>query len=267
MAVHASIARVKAIVFCDHFLYGAGAMARTFQRIVYCVNNAVNSGRLLNLSLDRQRSRRGFTLVELLVVLAVIAILAALLLPALAQAKEKARQSSCINSVRQQTFAVFMYADDHDNILPPSAYNDANGNEVDWPTVLDPYLNYVAKVHLCPTDLYSQVNSYGLNELAFVDLTDPNPTGPRRLADFVSVTTTIMQGDIGTEDNLVTARPDTLKMTAPGGVINDDEDARPSTRHSGRCDLGFMDGHEEHLYLAQFYLNQTPTNKWFAPSP
>jgi hypothetical protein len=41
-----------------------------------------------------------------------------------------------------------------------------------------------------------------------------------------------MQGDIGTEDDFVTPRPDTLKLTAPGATLNDDEDARPSTRHS-----------------------------------
>jgi prepilin-type N-terminal cleavage/methylation domain-containing protein/prepilin-type processing-associated H-X9-DG protein len=242
-------------------------MARTFMEISGGGTDASNRGGSPIISIDQTSLSRGFTLIELLVVLAVIALLAALLLPALARAREKGRQASCINSVRQQAFAIFMYADDHGNILPPTAYDDANGNEIDWPTMLDPYINYVAKVHLCPTDRYSQGNSYGLNELAFVDLTDPNPAGPTRLSDFGSVSTTVMQGDIGTEDDLVTARPDTLKMTAPGGDLNDDEDARPSTRHTGRCDLGFMDGHEEQLYLAQFYLNQTPTNKWFAPSP
>lgn len=214
--------------------------------------------------INRKR-RAGFTLIELLVVIALIAILAALLLPALAKAKEKGRQTSCINSVHQQTFAIIMYADDHDGVLPPTAYENAQGNEIDWPEELDPYLNFVAKIHICPTDQKSQVNSYGLNELAFVDLTDDNPPPPTHLADYHSPSTTIMQGDIGTEDDFIVQRPDTLKLVAPGSDLNDDKDARPSSRHSGQCDLGFMDSHGEHLRLGQFYTNQVPTNKWFMP--
>src|SRR5262249_41633751 len=149
--------------------------------------------------------------------------------------------------------------------LPPTAFNDSNGNEIDWPSELDPYLNHVAKIHLCPTDQKSQVNSYGLNELAFVDLTDDNPPPEKHLAEFLSPSTSIMQGDIGTEDDFITQRPDTLKLVAPGSDLNDDKDARPSTRHSDQCDLGFMDGHGEHLRLKQFYTNQNPTNKWFLP--
>lgn len=208
---------------------------------------------------------RGFTLIELLVVIAIIGILAALLLPALARATEKGRQTSCINSVRQQTLAVLMYAEDHADILPPTAYNNAVGAEVDWPALLDPYLKNAWKIHLCPTDRNSQLNSYGLNEQVFVDLTDPDPPLPTRAASVRSPTLTIMQGDIGTEDDFRTPRPDTMKLTAPGSVLNDNKDARPSTRHSGRCDLGFMDGHGEHLVLKQFYTSQNPTNKWFTP--
>jgi type II secretory pathway pseudopilin PulG len=204
-------------------------------------------------------------LIELLVVIAIIAILAALLMPALASAKEKGRQSACINNVRQQTLAVLMYADENSDFLPPTAYNDANGEEVDWPSLLDPYLHYVAKIHFCPSDRSSKTNSYGLNELTFVDLTDPDPPPATRLAAFHSTSTTIMQGDIGTEDDFVTPRPDTLKLTAPGSDLNDDEDARPSTRHAKRCDLGFMDGHGEHLLLRQFYTNQIPVDQWFMP--
>ena len=215
--------------------------------------------------LQQRTGARGFTLIELLVVIAIIAVLAGLLLPALARAKEKGRQTSCINSVRQQTLAVIMYADDHTGVLPPTAYNDAASNEIDWPTLLDPYLSHSTKIHLCPSDQKSQNNSYGLNELAFVDLTDPSPAPPMRLASFLSPSTSIMQGDIGTEDDFQTPRPDTLKLVAPGSDLNDDKDARPSTRHTGQCDLGFMDGHGEQSPLKKFYLGQSPTNRWFMP--
>ena len=209
-------------------------------------------------------NRHGFTLIELLVVIAIIAILAAILLPVLASAKKRGQQTACVNNSRQQALAVFMYAADDGDILPPVAYDDANGNEIDWPALLDPYLKS-PQIHLCPNDTFSRTNSYGLNELGFVDLTDPGVTTPNRLARFHAPTTTVMLGDIGTEDDLVTPRPDTLKMIAPGSVINDDQDARPSTRHNNRCDLGFMDGHAEPMRLAQFYTGQNPTNAWFAP--
>jgi type II secretory pathway pseudopilin PulG len=204
-------------------------------------------------------------LIELLVVIAIIAILAAMLLPALARAKEKGRQTACINSVHQQTSAVLMYAEDNGGVLPATAYNDANGNEVDWPVVLDPYLNYCAGIHICPTDQKSQTNSYGLNELVFVDLTDPSPPAPTRVTSVRTPSICVLQGDLGTEDDFVTPRPDTLKLVAPASPLNDDKDARPSTRHTARCDLGFFDGHGEHWKLQQFYTSQTPTNKWFMP--
>ena len=63
-------------------------------------------------------TRRGFTLIELLVVIAIIAILAAILFPVFAKAREKARQTSCLNNVKQLTLAMMQYAQDHDERWP-----------------------------------------------------------------------------------------------------------------------------------------------------
>jgi prepilin-type N-terminal cleavage/methylation domain-containing protein/prepilin-type processing-associated H-X9-DG protein len=66
----------------------------------------------------RQRVHAGFTLIELLVVIAIIAILAAILFPVFAKAREKARQTSCLNNQKQIALAITMYAQDHEELLP-----------------------------------------------------------------------------------------------------------------------------------------------------
>ena len=65
-------------------------------------------------------SRRGFTLIELLVVIAIIAILAAILFPVFARAREKARQTSCLSNVKELGLAALMYAQDYDERFPRS---------------------------------------------------------------------------------------------------------------------------------------------------
>ncbi len=75
-----------------------------------------------------KRMRSGFTLIELLVVIAIIAILAAILFPVFAQAREAARKSSCQSNLKQVGNAVLMYTQDYDEVMPFNPWDGASGN-------------------------------------------------------------------------------------------------------------------------------------------
>jgi prepilin-type N-terminal cleavage/methylation domain-containing protein len=85
----------------------------------------------------------GFTLIELLVVVAIIAILAAILMPVFAQAREKGRQTYCLSNLRQMGAAMMMYAEDNDGFYPPvigRADRRPVGFNSSWMSFLGPYL-------------------------------------------------------------------------------------------------------------------------------
>jgi prepilin-type N-terminal cleavage/methylation domain-containing protein len=96
---------------------------------------------------NTRSSYAGFTLIELLVVIAIIAILAAILFPVFAKAREKARQTTCLNNQKQLATALLMYAQDHEEVLPSA--------ETVWGDVaLD------KKVLICPTKGAKTANGY-----------------------------------------------------------------------------------------------------------
>ncbi len=97
--------------------------------------------------------RTGFTLIELLVVIAIIAILAAILFPVFAKAREKARQSSCGSNTKQIGLAWRMYAQDYDEkgvLVSMGAGTAAPGNGIWWMIVLQPYLKNI-QILVCPS--------------------------------------------------------------------------------------------------------------------
>lgn len=100
-------------------------------------------------------ARRAFTLIELLVVIAIIAILASMLLPALAKAKESGKRIACVNNLRQLGLSMQMYVDDHEGLQPQRTINLPGGS---WPNALLDYYRDT-KVLACPTDLNPQSNS------------------------------------------------------------------------------------------------------------
>ncbi len=124
---------------------------------------------------------RGFTLIELLVVIAIIAILAAILFPVFARAREKARQTSCLSNMKQLMLGALMYSQDYDEVMLPvyvdcgaGSYTLPNGGShggaMLWPTCLYPYVKNI-QIFVCPSDSYkwdggySGSASYGINGL------------------------------------------------------------------------------------------------------
>ena len=98
------------------------------------------------------KKKSGFTLIELLVVIAIIAILAAILFPVFAKAREKARQTTCASNMKNLGTAIMMYAQDYDELYP-FAYLDTTykgGAFTDWYGNLQPYVKNT-QVYLCPS--------------------------------------------------------------------------------------------------------------------
>jgi prepilin-type N-terminal cleavage/methylation domain-containing protein len=97
--------------------------------------------------------RRGFTLIELLVVIAIIAILAAILFPVFAQAREAARKTSCLSNTKQFGTAVMMYVQDYDELYPLSIYPEFSSGSMRAFSVFDAVLPYAKNVQImqCPS--------------------------------------------------------------------------------------------------------------------
>ncbi|MCS7254894.1 MAG: DUF1559 domain-containing protein [Armatimonadota bacterium] len=98
------------------------------------------------------RGRYSFTLIELLVVIAIIAILAAILFPVFAKAREKARQSSCMSNLKQIGAGIHMYVVDYDERMVPRSMRYGTGSkQCNWQQLIFPYTKNV-QIYACPSN-------------------------------------------------------------------------------------------------------------------
>jgi prepilin-type N-terminal cleavage/methylation domain-containing protein/prepilin-type processing-associated H-X9-DG protein len=207
----------------------------------------------------RKRHGRGFTLIELLVVIAIIAILAAILFPVFAQARERARQISCINNLNQLGKASMQYLQDNDETYV-AWFGSSLASGKGWSESLMPYVK-TDSVFVCPsdyidrTDPKAKVRSYTMNG----DWYSPDCrglatwTGGFTESDVVSTSGTLLFVDrwhplnvLGSQNVSVSASEIHLRKNNGDYGLND---------HLKGTNACFADGHGK-------WIKQTTANMW-----
>jgi prepilin-type N-terminal cleavage/methylation domain-containing protein/prepilin-type processing-associated H-X9-DG protein len=220
-------------------------------------------------TIAQSRTRRGFTLIELLVVIAIIAILAAILFPVFAKAREKARQITCASNLKQIGLGILQYYQDYDETFPSVTNNNtAPVTPAGWADEIQPYLKSVAVLH-CPddptpqsTNPYAEPYSGNYGNTAYTSyfynwqvgtVNYSYSTGGIKLAQMPQPSSTILNGDnigysasngipYGNGDYCnfqINSARGGANCTSAQGAIND----APSTRHTGGANYAFADGH------------------------
>jgi prepilin-type N-terminal cleavage/methylation domain-containing protein/prepilin-type processing-associated H-X9-DG protein len=233
----------------------------------------------------RTNHPRAFTLIELLVVIAIIAILAAILFPVFAQAREKARQTSCLSNMKQIGLGLMMYAQDYDEQFPRSDYTAptpplnpaatgafaARVNHYKWQAWVLPYIKST-QIFFCPSRTRDEVawsgngevkgNGYALNlslsgrPITVAPFENPSFTGGG-LAGLAAPAETWLLQELRNQISFSYLQNSTLYPAAlqtswanyltPGGVVN-----KANAPHSDGFTFCYADGHAKYLNVKAF---------------
>lgn len=198
--------------------------------------------------------KTGFTLIELLVVIAIIAILAAILFPVFARARENARRSSCLSNTKQLGLAALQYSQDYDERMVPAQHVDGTF----WSVLLQPYAKS-NQLFYCPSDsLHSSATAFGTGgEISygwnFKWLTWGGPSlnysiGGVSLARVTNSSETVMLGDSpNTGEDWAISSPADYTAYAP------------PARHLEGANICFVDGHTKWFKVPG---KLTPVDLW-----
>ncbi len=242
-------------------------------------------------------NRNAFTLIELLVVIAIIAILAAILFPVFAQAREKARQASCLSNLKQIGLGFEQYKQDYDGTYPINRERTADDppssdaeETVAWPELVEPYIKngkvtdadgnvaFNQGVYHCPSDPGEVGPSYSINawlEFGFGEEKMNKPSETIVIAE--------KRGEIEEEhfvwwtapwpgwplavNTPITPVEETLNNIDASSDGEEQESGLRTLRHSGGSNWLYADGHVKWAKLDRVWGNATTTNQLWPVRP
>ena len=188
-------------------------------------------------------SRRGFTLIELLVVIAIIAILAAILFPVFAKAREKARQSSCLSNLKQLGLSILSYSQDYDEKFPLAVAGGPTPPIYLLSEIINPYIKNT-QIWMCPSKQGSvDLSALGKTNLSYAPdvgtlIPAGNATGGRLFGAPVAGTSSASLGAVDQPSQ-------TPMMCDAVGAISAAfvSTVNPDPRHNDGINLVYVDGH------------------------